>query len=69
MDSDRSGLSVVRLVIGLILCAVGALWFGQGIGAIGGSFMTGEAIWAVFGAIAVLIGVSLLRRARLNRRR
>jgi hypothetical protein len=68
MDSDRNGVSVGRLVIGLILCAVGAVWFGQGIGAIGGSFMTGQAIWAVFGAIAVLIGLSLLRRARLSRR-
>jgi hypothetical protein len=61
-------LSVWRLVVGLILCAVGAVWFGQGIGAIGGSFMTGEAIWAIFGAIAVLAGVTLLRRARLSRR-
>jgi hypothetical protein len=69
MSGDRNGLSVGRLVIGLILCAVGAVWFGQGIGAIGGSFMTGQAIWAVFGAIAVLIGASLLRRARLGQRR
>jgi hypothetical protein len=69
MDSDRNGVSVGRLVIGLILCAVGVVWFGQGIGAIGGSFMTGQAIWAVFGAIAVLIGLSLLRRARLSWRR
>ena len=69
MSIDRGALSVGRLVIGLILCALGALWFGQGIGAIGGSFMTGQAIWAVFGAIAVLFGVSLLRRVRLSRRR
>ena len=69
MSLDRNGLSVTRLVIGLVVCAVGAVWFGQGIGAIGGSFMTGQAIWAVFGAIAVVVGVSLLRRARLSRRR
>jgi uncharacterized membrane protein len=37
MSIDRGALSVGRLVIGLILCALGALWFGQGIGAIGGS--------------------------------
>ena len=68
MSLDRGGLSVTRAVVGLVFCAVGAVWFGQGIGAIGGSFMTGEAIWAVFGAIAILIGVSLLWRARLSRR-
>jgi uncharacterized membrane protein len=54
----------VRLVIGVVLCLVGALWIGQGVGAIGGSSMTGHAVWAVFGAIAVVFGVSLLWRPR-----
>jgi hypothetical protein len=50
-----------RLVIGVVLCLVGAVWFGQGIGLIGGSFMTGQAIWAVIGAIAILFGVTVVR--------
>jgi hypothetical protein len=50
-----------RLVIGAALCLVGALWFGQGVGWVGGSFMSGQAVWAVFGAIAILFGVRLLR--------
>jgi hypothetical protein len=54
----------VRLVVGVALCLVGAVWIGQGVGLIGGSFMTGQALWAVFGAIAILAGVSLLRRPR-----
>jgi hypothetical protein len=49
-----------RVVIGVVLCLIGVLWFGQGIGAIGGSFMTGEAVWAVIGAICVIIGAALL---------
>jgi hypothetical protein len=53
-----------RVVIGVILVVIGALWFGQGIGAIGGSFMTGEALWAVIGVIAIFIGGSLLAGAR-----
>ena len=53
-----------RFVIGVAACLVGAVWIGQGVGAIGGSFMTGEAIWAVFGAIAVLVGVSLILGSR-----
>jgi hypothetical protein len=54
----------VRLVIGVILVVIGAVWFGQGIGVIHGSFMTGEALWAVIGAIAMFLGASLLRGAR-----
>ena len=62
---------LIRLVIGTILLAVGAVWIGQGVGAIGGSFMTGQATWAVIGSIAVLIGLALFRgaaRARARRR-
>ena len=56
-----------RMVIGIVLCLVGALWVGQGIGWFGGSFMTGQAIWAVIGAVAILFGVALLLGARRDR--
>jgi hypothetical protein len=52
---------IVRRVLGVACCIVGAVWVGQGVGWIGGSFMTGEAVWAVIGAVAILIGVALLR--------
>jgi hypothetical protein len=55
---------VVRRVIGVIAILIGLVWIGQGVGAIGGSFMSGEAIWAVIGAIVVLFGLALLRGAR-----
>lgn len=51
-------------MIGVVLVVIGAVWFGQGIGAIGGSFMTGEVLWAVIGAIAVFLGLSLLASTR-----
>ena len=60
----------VRFAIGVILVLIGAVWFGQGIGVIHGSFMTGEAIWAVIGAVVILFGVSILwggLRERTNR--
>jgi hypothetical protein len=53
-----------RRVAGVILVVIGALWFGQGVGAIGGSFMSGEVLWAVIGAIAVFFGISLLASTR-----
>ena len=48
------------MVIGVVLCLVGLVWLGQGIGLIGGSFMTGEALWAVIGAVALVFGIALL---------
>lgn len=56
-----------RLVIGAALVIIGVVWIGQGIGLIGGSFMTGEAVWAVIGAIALLFGVVLIRSTRRGR--
>jgi hypothetical protein len=56
-----------RSIVGVILCIVGGIWFGQGVGWIGGSFMSGEAVWAVIGAIAIVFGVTLLRAPRRRR--
>ena len=50
----------------LVLAAVGFVWLGQGIGLIGGSFMTGEPLWAVIGA-SMLLAAALL--TAFNRRR
>ena len=58
-----------RVVIGVVLCLVGALWFGQGVGWVGGSFMSGQAVWAVIGVIAILFGITLLRGAKRARGR
>ena len=49
-----------RVIIGVVLVAIGVVWFFQGIGVIHGSFMTGEVLWAVLGAIAVFLGGSLV---------
>ena len=41
------------------LTAVGLIWLGQGLGFIGGSFMTDQTMWAVIGGVCVLAGVVL----------
>ncbi len=56
-----------RVVIAVILIVVGAVWIGQGVGVIHGSFMTGESVWAVIGALAVLFGLALLRGVQRQR--
>ena len=51
---------VIRLVIGVLLVLVGLVWVGQGVGIVEGSFMTGEAVWAVIGAVCLALGAMLL---------
>jgi hypothetical protein len=52
----------LRRAIGIVLVLVGLVWFFQGIGVIEGSFMTGEAVWAVIGLGCVAAGSALLVR-------
>ena len=50
----------IRRAIAIVLLVVGVVWFFQGVGVIEGSFMTGEALWAVIGAVCVVAGLALL---------
>lgn len=59
----------IRTVIGVVLCAVGVLWVGQGVGMVHGSSMTGHSQYAALGAVVILLGVGLLLSARRARRR
>jgi hypothetical protein len=43
---------------------VGALWTGQGLGWIGGSFMTGDLLWTWIGLAVIAAGVLVLLRTR-----
>ena len=51
----------VLFALGGVLLVVGLIWLGQGVGLIGGSFMTGQAVWAVIGAASSLVGAYLIR--------
>ena len=53
-----------RLLVGVLLCVVGAVWFFQGIGVLKGSFMTGEGFWTVVGVILFALGLRMVVRAR-----
>lgn len=48
-------MSRLRLAIAIVLLLVGLLWIAQGVGLVGGSAMTSQSIWALIGAILVLI--------------
>ena len=47
-------------IIGGLLTLVGAVWFLQGINVLPGSFMTGQIQWAIYGAVAVAVGIGFV---------
>jgi hypothetical protein len=53
---------------GLVLVLAGVVFFFQGIGVLGGSFMSGSTKWAVIGAVLVAAGFGLLAAARFRSR-
>jgi uncharacterized membrane protein YidH (DUF202 family) len=56
-------------VVGGLLMVVGAVWFLQGINVLPGSFMTGQTQWAIYGAIAFIVGgLMFLRSRRISRK-
>jgi hypothetical protein len=72
----KSGENVVKIalivVAGLVMLS-GAVWFFQGVGALPGSYMTGQTRWALYGGLAFIAGAAILafalrRRSRRPRR-
>jgi hypothetical protein len=61
----RSG---VLTAVGVIATIAGVTWALQGFGVIGGSFMSGNSVWAIIGPIVAVVGLLLtaigIRRAR-----
>jgi hypothetical protein len=53
-------VTIVKRVVGALLCLAGAVWIGQGTNLIQGSSMTGSTFWAVMGAACLVAGVVLL---------
>lgn len=51
-------------IIGTVMIAFGGVWLLQGIGILPGSFMTGQQLWALIGAIVLTIGIALLLAGR-----
>jgi hypothetical protein len=65
---ERSTGMWVRMIGGVLLCAVGVVWILQGLDIVTGSGMSGHAIWAVFGLVLLVLGAMLVRTAIAARR-
>ena len=48
-----------RIVSGSFICLVGVVWIAQGTNVLHGSGMSGHGMWALIGAVVVLIGVAM----------
>jgi len=46
-------------IIAVLLLLLGIVWFLQGINIIGGSSMTGQSQWAIYGGITAIVGIAL----------
>jgi hypothetical protein len=60
---------IVLTVLGVLVALAGAVWTLQGLGYIGGSFMSGATLWAVIGPIVLLAGLAIIYLALRGRRR
>jgi hypothetical protein len=60
---------IVLVVIGAAAAVVGLVFTLQGLGYVGGSFMSGATVWAVIGPLVVLAGLVLITLGVRSRRR
>ena len=60
---------IALTVLGVLVALAGAVWTLQGLGYIGGSFMSGATVWAVIGPIVLLAGLAIIYLALRGRRR
>jgi len=60
-------MKIILSIVGILLILMGSVWFLQGINVLPGSIMTGQIQWAIYGGLAVVVGIGLLVFA--NRRR
>ena len=64
----RGGMGrIVMLVIGGLLFVAGVVWTLQGLDILGGSGMSGHAVWAVIGPIVAIVGAVLVLRTLRTR--
>jgi len=48
--------------VGVLCVVAGAVFTLQGLGVIGGSFMSGSVLWAALGPLIVIVGLVLIAR-------
>ena len=57
-------MRIALSVLGVLVCLAGGVFLLQGIGVLGGSFMSDTVTWTVIGAVMIGVGGILLGLAR-----
>lgn len=57
-------MKTILRIFGLLLMALGVIWFLQGINVLPGSFMTGQTKWAIYGGISFVLGLGLFAASK-----
>ena len=50
----------VLVIVGVVVVLLGGVWALQGIGVIGGSFMSNSPTWVVIGAVVLVVGLLMV---------
>jgi len=58
---------IIITIVAALLAIAGVIWFFQGIGVIGGSFMSSQTIWAIIGPIVVVVAAGLFWYGNLRK--
>lgn len=53
-------MKLIVTIFGALLALLGGVWVLQGLNILPGSFMTGDIKWAIYGGIAVVVGLVLV---------
>ena len=61
-------MRILLVGAGLLIALAGVIFTLQGVGVIGGSFMSGTTTWAVLGPVIALMGLALVTAALRGRR-
>jgi hypothetical protein len=59
---------ILLVAASAVVTIAGIVWTLQGLGYVGGSFMTGAAVWAVIGPVTAVAGLALIAFGVLRRR-
>jgi hypothetical protein len=57
------------ILVGGLVAIIGIVWTLQGLGYVGGSFMSGSTVWAIIGPVVVLAGLAIVAVGLRSRRR
>jgi len=50
----------LKVAVGIVLVLIGLVWIGQGTMLLPGSAMSGHPIWAIIGAVVIVVGAVAL---------